>query len=67
MKRITVILFSILFILFFIFYLQIQGVIVLPASPERCTKLRSVLSDEQISSEQDYWDKRCGRYYEHYN
>ena len=42
--------------------LQIKGVIVLPASPERCVKLKSVLSESQIVENQDYWNKRCGNY-----
>jgi len=61
MKKVVGI-FLILFLFGFVILniLIIKKVIVLPASPERCAKLRTVLSNEQIAMSQDYWDRRCG-------
>lgn len=44
----------------FFIALQVTGIIVLPASPERCAKLKSMLTEQQISENQDYWNRRCG-------
>lgn len=44
----------------FFIALQVMEIIVLPASPERCTKLKSVLTEQQITENQEYWDRRCG-------
>lgn len=40
--------------------LRVTGIIVLTASPERCAKLKSALTEQQIAENQKYWDKRCG-------
>ncbi len=44
----------------FFIALQVMGIIVLPASPERCAKLKSALTEQQITENQEYWDRRCG-------
>ena len=61
MKWVIALLILLLGTAFFI-TLQIKGVIVLPASPERCSKLKSASSESQIAENQEYWNKRCGHY-----
>lgn len=51
---------ALLSFVFFLVVLQIKGIVVLPASAERCAKLQAVLTDSQIRDNQEYWDRRCG-------